>query len=175
MNWLIVGLPLAAFYIIWFAYLIFKRNYDKQMLFFALAHLPYLFLNVVAPFRGILDADYAGYNIGLLSIPQGILVPLVVGPIVVLSFIIATKALQRKMEKWWKTALLLNLALLITIALPVLVEIIVNSGEYRIELGEYLQVSGPFVALFIFMILPGPTLYATWIALKNTEILSPKN
>lgn len=175
MNWLIVGLPLAGFYIIWFGYLIVKRNYTKQMLFFALAHLPYLFLNVVAPFRGILDPEYAGYNIGLLSIPQGILVPLVVGTIVVLSFIIATKSLKGKMVKWWSIAFVFNLALFITIALPVLKEIILNSGEYRIQLGEYLEVSGPFVALFIFMILPGPTLYATWTALKNSKMLPSIN
>jgi hypothetical protein len=175
MNWLFVGLPLAGFYIVWFGYLIYKRNYTRQLLLFALAHLPYLFLNVVAPFRGIFDSEYAGYNIGLLSVPQGILVPLVVGTIVVLSFIITTKSLKGKMEKWWTVALIFDLSLLITIAFPVLVDILSNISEFRLELGEYLQVSGWFVALIIFVLLPGPTLYATWVSMKNTKILSGKN
>ena len=67
MNWLYIGLPLLLIYFGWFGYLLFKRKYHRSSLIFGLAHIPYLLINLVAPFRGILDQDYAGYSIGPVS------------------------------------------------------------------------------------------------------------
>ena len=146
MNWLYIGLPLAGFYVIWITILLLKKNYTKELMFFALAHLPYLFLNVVAPFRGIFDADYAGYNFGWLSIPQGIFVTIVAGGMAIGSFIVVTKALTNNMNGWWKFAFGLDAFLAISIALPVFLDAVMNYDSFRLELGEYLQISGVFVA-----------------------------
>lgn len=167
MNWLLIGLPLATFYLVWFGYLIYQHKPKKYLVFFALAHMPYLFINLVAPFRGILDPDYAGYSFGLISLPQGIWVPIVVGSIVIMSFIICTKALQDRMGRWWRVAFVFDLGLLVAIAGPVLIDVLSNIQDFRLELGEYFQVSGWFVALIIAIILPGPIFYATWAAFKN--------
>ena len=172
MNWLIIGLPLAVFYLTWFGYLIYKNKPQKSLVVFALAHSPYLILNLVAPFRGIMDANYAGYSMGLIQLPPGIWVTIVVGAIVVMSFLVMTKALQNKMAKWWIVTVIFDLLILIAIAGPVLLDTLTNMEDYRLELGEYLQLSGWVVALFIISIIPGPMLYATWKSLENSLLLA---
>lgn len=171
MNWLFVGIPLAGLYLLWFAYLLIRRRYDSALLLYALAHLHYLFVNVVAPFRGAIDPGYAGYNFGWLHIPAGPLVPLIVGSIVILSLITASRALLNRMQGWWKLAFGLDLFLSVMIALPVLLDVLGNMSDYRLELGEYLQISGVFVALLILLLFTGPTLYACYYAARKA--LSP--
>lgn len=168
MNWLLIGLPLAGFYLVWFGFLLYKRKYNKPLLYFALAQLPYLLLNVVAPFRGAFDAEYAGYTMGWIQLPKGMIVPLVVGAIVISCFLLATKALSNKMNmKWWGFAFVVNLLLSIFAAFPVFLDVITNLSDFRLELGEYLQISGVWVALVIFLILVLPTFYACFLSGKK--------
>lgn len=167
MNWLLVALPLLGFYLFWFGKLFFKRNYTRTLFWFALAHFPYMLVNMVAPFRGIFDPEYAGYTLGWVQLPKGIWVTLVVGAIVVGCFILATRALQNRMKGLWKFAFAFDVLLGIFIALPVLLDILGNLSDFRLELGEYLQISGVWVALLIFGILTLPTFYACYVAGKN--------
>ncbi len=164
MNWLYVGLPLMGIYLIWFAYLLLKRQYTRPLLFFALAHLPYLLVNVVAPFRGAIDPEYAGYSLGLIQLPAGPLVPLVVGGIVISSLFLASKALLNRMEGLWTFAFVFDLLLVITVAAPLLIGVLSNLSASRIELGEYLQISGFGVSLLILAIFTVPTIYACYLA-----------
>ncbi|WP_425392777.1 hypothetical protein [Ekhidna sp.] len=120
MNWLIVGFTLFFFYLIWFGRLIKHRNYSRLLLIVALAHFPYLITNLVAPFRGVLDPNYVGYEFGLLRIPAGIGVALIVGAIVISSFLIATRALKSQMENFWLFTFLFDLFLLISMAGPLI-------------------------------------------------------
>ena len=175
MNWLIIGLPLAAVYAIWFGYLIYNRAYSKELLFYSLAFLPYCFANVVAPFRGFFDADYAGYNIGWIHIPQGILVTLVAGSIAIFSLILASRGLQNRMKNLWVSSFVFTLFLSIFIALPVLIDIISDLSGFRLELGEYLQISGVWTALLVFVLFTGPTFYACILSGKKSLTSKRKN
>lgn len=173
MNWLLVALPLAVFYLIWFGYLLFKRNYTNALLFFALAHIPYLLINLVAPFRGIFDPNYVGYSFGWIQLPKGIFVLLVVGGIVISCFVLASKALSNKMNKsLWVYAFLFDLVLCVFAAFPVLLDVMSNISEFTVELGEYLKVSGIWVALLVFLVLVWPVGYACYLSGKN--LFAPK-
>ena len=160
MNWLVVASVLILIYILWFGYLISRKRYTRSLLFLALAQLPYLLINLVAPFRGAFDSSYAGYSMGWIVLPKGFVVTLVIGFIVIACLFIASRALQGRMNGIWIFSFLLNLALLILIAIPVLVEIIVDISQFTVELGEYLKISGIWVALLIFIVFVIPTLYA---------------
>lgn len=167
MNWLIIGIPLALFYVGWYIYLILKKQYNRDLLIIALAHAPYLLLNVVAPFRGPIDPAYNGYHAGLIHVPPGIFVTMVAGGMAIASFIIATKCLLNKMDRYWIFAVMLDLLLSVFIALPMLYDILTDLNGFRLELGEYLQVQGIFVALIFFLLLVFPTLYSLFYAVKQ--------
>lgn len=165
MNWLLIGLPLGACYLIWFGYLLVKKHYSKPLAFFGLAQLPYLFINLVAPFRGLFDADYAGYSIGWITLSQGIWVTVVVGAIVVSCFLLATKALSNGMTRpWWFLGFIVDGLLAGFIAIPILLDVATHLSDFTVELGEYLKVSGVWVALLIGSIFIVPTLWAFYYA-----------
>ena len=174
MNWLWVAYPIAFFYVIWFGRLLYKKDYTKPLLFFALAHFPYLLINLVAPIRGVLDPNYAGFSFGWIVLSPGILVTIIVGSIVIGCFIIATKALQNNMKGFWVFALIFDSILTIMIALPVLINVLTDLQGNRIELGEYLQLSGLIVAAILFVLFSGPTFYANYLAAKEfrSEMIS---
>ncbi len=167
MNWLIIGIPLIVFYLGWLIYLLLKKQYNRNLLIVGLGHMPYLLLNVVAPFRGPVDPAYNGYHVGLIHVPPGIFVTLVAGGMAVGSFIILTKVLLNKMYRYWVFVVMFDLLLSVFIAIPLLVEIVLDLEGFRLELGEYLQIQGFFVALLFFLFLVGPTLYALYFAAKQ--------
>ena len=164
MNWLIVAFPLMGIYVLWFGYQLYKRKYDRALLLFGLAHIPYLLVNLVAPFRGVFDPEYAGYSMGLITLPKGIWVPLVVGTVVVVSFLLATRAFQNRMEKLWKIAFGFDLLLVILVAIPIVVDMLGNLDEFAIELGEYMRISGWVATGIIFLLFTLPTSYACYLS-----------
>lgn len=167
MTWLHFGYVLLGFYAIWFTILILKKQFTRALLLFGMAHIPYLLINLVAPFRGIMDPDYAGYSFGLLNLPQGPLVPLIVGSIVIACLVIVSKAWLGQMDKLWKFSFAIDLVLSIVIAVPVFIGILINPSEGRIQLGEFLTISGYVVALIILGLFSGPTLYACYYSWKK--------
>ncbi|MEQ9465965.1 MAG: hypothetical protein RLN88_01065 [Ekhidna sp.] len=169
MNWLYVGLPLAFLYLIWFGRLIHQKKYNRPLLIIAIAHFPYLLANLVAPFRGFFDSGYAGYQFGLIKIPAGIWVTIITGVIVVGSFLIATRSLKNQMDKLWVFTFLFDLALLIAMAGPMFLDILFDPTGSNIQLGEYLTISGIWVALITFFLFAGPTLYAVIASAKRVR------
>ncbi|SNT19074.1 hypothetical protein SAMN05421640_2757 [Ekhidna lutea] len=167
MNWLFIGLALAFCHLIWFGWLISQKNYNRQLLIVAIAHFPYLLANLVAPFRGFFDSEYAGYQFGLIKIPAGIWVTIITGFIVVGSFLIASKALKNQMERLWIFTFLFDLGLLITMAGPMFFGILFNPTASNIQLGEYMTISGIWVALITFFLFAGPTLYSITTSAKK--------
>lgn len=166
MNWLHFAYVLFGLYVIWFGYVLTKKQFNRALLLFGIAHVPYLLINLVAPFRGIMDPDYAGYSFGLWNLPQGPLVPLVVGTIVISCILIITKSWLNQMEKMWKLTFAVDLLLTITIAAPILIGILIDPDGARIQLGEFLTLSGYVVALIILLVFSGPTFYACYFSAK---------
>jgi len=170
MNWLYVALPLALAYVIWFTFIILKKKYYTNLLVVGLAHIPYLLVNLVAPFRGLFDPNYAGYTFGLIELPKGPWVTIVVGFIVISSLLIASRAILNEMRNLWLFAFVFDLMLCITMAIPVLFVIVIDPSQANIQLGEYLTISGVVVCLLIFVLFSGPTLYATYF--EGRQVLS---
>ena len=167
MNWLFIGLPLAGLYLAGLVYLLLKKKYNRPLLFFALAHLPYLFVNLVAPFRGLFDPNYAGYAFGWLQLPKGIWVTVVVGAMVLGCLVLISRALLDNMKGLWTFAFVFDGLLSILIALPIFLDVAGNLADFRVELGEYLQISGVWVALLVLGIFTVPTFYACYWAGKK--------
>ncbi len=137
------------------------------MALFAWAHLPYLLVNLVAPFRGILDPDYAGYSLGLIQLPKGIAVTLIVGFLVLICLFLMSRALMDRMNGLWTLAFLLDLLLVILVAAPLLIDILGNMDAFRVELGEDMQFSGFLVALLVFVVFTLPTGWACYTAARK--------
>ncbi|MEQ8364795.1 MAG: hypothetical protein RH948_18115 [Cyclobacteriaceae bacterium] len=166
MNWLSIGLPLAAIYVIWFVFILFKKKFDKPLLIVGLSHIPYLLVNLVAPFRGLFDKAYAGYNFGWLKL-EGLSVTIVIGFIVIGCLIIASKAILNQMEKLWEFTFVFDLGLSILMAFPVLMDVLIDPKGSTIQLGQYLTISGFVVATILFVLFSGPTFISTWISWKK--------
>ena len=71
------------------------------------------------------------------------------------------------MTGWWKFALVFDLAIFIIIAFPVFLDVVTDISAFRIELGEYLQISGIWVAMLVLALFTVPTGYACYIAGKK--------
>lgn len=168
MNWLHFGFILFGIYVVWFGYVLLKKQFHRALLLYGLAHVPYLLVNLVAPFRGTMDPEYLGYSFGLLQLPQGPLVPIVVGSIVVACFMIITLAFLNRLEGRWPYAFGVDLALTVLFAIPIVLGILSNPGEANLQLGEFLTLSGYVVALIVFVLFSGPTLWACYHSGKMT-------
>ena len=167
MNWLIIGIPLLIFYLIWTGYLMSKRKFNKSLLVIAFAHLPYLLINVVAPFRGALDPEYAGYVFGWIQVPPGPGVTAVVGTIVLCSFIILTKSLKNELEKMWSFTLVFDLTLFIMAVFPNLLDIFKEPTSMNIMLGEYLTIPSVVTIPIILLLFAFPMVYSIYYSARN--------
>jgi hypothetical protein len=167
MNWLIIGVPLIAFILVWSGYWISKKQYNKSLLLIAFAHLPYYLMNVVAPFRGPTDPDYGHYVSGLILIPQGPTVTLVSGTILISCFFIITRALQNRMEKMWLFTFVFDAVLAAFITLPEFFDLFKDIDGSKIQLGEYLTIPGYATALIIIILFTFPTCYSIYYSGKK--------
>ena len=68
-----------------FLFYAIRRRWTRLGLLIGIANMVLVSLNVVAPFRGLLDPRYVGYNFFLISIPPGFGVTLVAGSMLLLS------------------------------------------------------------------------------------------
>lgn len=151
-NWLFVGLPVFIVYLSIFIYFVKKRQWTRAGLGVGLANMLIVVLNLVAPFRGVLDPAYLGYNVGLLHIPPGFGVTIVAGSIVALALASACIAVQNLRGRPMLLVAIVDTALLLLIGLPVMVTGFLNVSDYKIELGEYLFIPG-IVAVLISVVL----------------------
>jgi len=159
MNWLLIGVVHLAIIAAILVYGATRAKFNRSMLLIALAHVPFIILNLVAPIRGFLDPGYAGYRFGILEIPPGFGVTLVAGTVIWGSVFIAYSALSGKLRQNIWFAIILDFLILGLISIPVLAEGIMNPADFRLELGEYFQVSGWIVLVILSAILMLPLVY----------------
>lgn len=160
MNWLFIGIVHLLIITAILIYGATRGKLNRSMFFIALAHMPFIILNLAAPIRGLLDPAYAGYKFGILEIPPGFGVTLVAGTVIWGSVYVAYVALAGKLRSNIWFAMFLDMLILGLISIPVLVEGISNPAEFRLELGEYFQVSGWIVTIILSAILVLPMLYS---------------
>jgi hypothetical protein len=169
-NWLYVGAISAAVYLTIFGFYAYKRRWTLAAMGVALTNLFFVMLNIVAPIRGALDPNYAGYNIGVLHVPAGIAVTLVSGTIVVIALISANLALLNRSGRDMLFIAGVDLVLLLTLALPELIEGVTRPENYRIELGEYLQLPGLVAVLMVGLLVFLPLMASISWALKRSQL-----
>ncbi len=169
-NWLYVGIAAAAVYVAVAARFAAKKQWTWSSMGVALANFIFVLLNLVAPFRGVLDAGYRGYNVGLFHIGPGIMVTLVSGTIVASALASACFALINR--PGWRMAFIaiVDSVLLLTISLPEVLGGLQAPDEYKIELGEYLQVPGLVSVLIVGSLFLLPiALSIVWSARRLTS------
>jgi len=155
-NWLYVGLSAFVVYLAIFGYFLSKKKWTRAGIGVALANLLMVMLNLVAPFRGVLDPHYAGYNIGLIHIEPGAWVTVVSGLIVVCALASACIAVLNLRGRAMVFVAVVDSMLLLLIGLPILIEGLANSADFRIELGEYLFIPGIVAVLVSAMLFTVP-------------------
>lgn len=148
-NWLYVGIAAGSVYLavaIWFAT---KRRWTWAAMGVASANFVFVLLNLVAPFRGVLDPEYRGFNVGVFHVPPGLTVTLVSGAIVAASLASSCFALLNR--PGWRMVFIavVDSVLLITIGLVEVLDGLRAPDAYKIELGEYLQIPGVVAVLII--------------------------
>lgn len=146
-NWLHVALAAGLVYASVFAYFAAKRQWTWPAMGVALANFLYVLLNLAAPFRGLFDSGYAGYNVGLLHIAPGAWVTVISGGIVAAALAAACLALLDRPGRGMAFIALTDTLLLLLVGLPELSSGLIAHEAYRIELGEYLQIPGLLAVL----------------------------
>lgn len=141
-NWLHVGLGAGAIYLALFVWFAIKRQWTWAAMGVALTNFFYVLLNLAAPFRGVLDPAYRGYNIGLYSVDPGPMVTLVSGTILAAALASACFALLNRPGWRMMFIAVVDSLLLLTIGLVEVIDGLGSPGDYKIELGEYLQIPG---------------------------------
>lgn len=141
-NWVYVGLTAAAVYATVLGVFMARRQWTAAALGVALANFLYVLLHLVAPFRGVLDPHYVGYRAGVFDVAPGIMVTLVTGTLVAAALAAGCIALLNRPGRPMAFVAGVDSLLLLTIGLPELLDGLRAPGQYRIELGEYLQIPG---------------------------------
>lgn len=159
-NWLHIALAAGLIYTGVFVYFAAKWRWTWAAMGVALANFMYVLLNLAAPFRGLLDSGYAGYKVGLVQIAPGPLVTVVTGGIVIAALAAACIALLNRPGRGMAFVALFDSLLLLIIGLPVMMDGIMAPDEFRIELGEYLQIPGLVAVLLGGALLCLPLLFS---------------
>lgn len=141
-NWLYVGFAAALVYLGILAWCATKRRWTWAAMGVAATNFFFVLLNLVAPFRGVLDPEYRGYSVGLFQVAPGPMVTLVAGTIVAASLACACFALLNRPGWRMSFIAIVDFALLTTIGLVEVIGGLRAPEAYRIELGEYLQIPG---------------------------------
>jgi len=156
MNWLYVGLAAFAVYGGIFGYCVAQRRWTKAGLGVGLTNLLMVMLNLAAPFRGALDPDYLGYNVGLIHVQQGLWVTAVSGSIVVATLASACIAVLDLRGRAMGFVAAVDSALVLLIGLPISWEGLADPSDYSIQLGEYLVIPGMIAVLISAAIITVP-------------------
>ena len=165
MNWLHVSLGALAVYLGVLVYFYRTGSPTRAGIGVALANFLFVLLNLAAPFRGVIDSGYAGYRVGLFDVDPGFMVTLVSGGIVVAALAAACLALRNVRGPGALFVLVVDAALLVLIGLPETISALSNPGDYRIELGEYLQIPGLVAAVIVVALFTVPLLLSVrWAA-----------
>lgn len=168
-NWLYLGYAVWA--ITWgiFVYYLFRRRWTAMALLIGVANMVLVSLNAVAPFRGVLDPNYAGYNFMLISIDPGIGVTLVAGSMIVLSMLCAVIAVDMRRGQAMWLVVGWNGLIALLMGLPLLYQLVTDPSSFAIHLGEYITIPWYFAFPLLLGLMVVPFALAVPWALKRTR------
>jgi len=167
-NWLWVGAASFAVCGSIFGYYVSRRQWNAAALLVGIANMLVAGLHTVAPFRGVFDPNYNGYNMGLIHVGAGIMVTLVTGTILTMTVWSACLAVQNKAGKQMRWVVLTDGFLVLNFVLSAVYSTITNpGGSSRIKLGEYLTIPGLLADLILVLILIVPLALSTLWAFRR--------
>jgi len=123
-----------------FLFFAIRRRWSWLGLVIGIANMVLVSINVVAPFRGLLDPRYVGYNFLLISIPPGFGVTLVAGSMFLLSLYCAVVAVDNRKGRPMLLLAGWNGFIALLVGLPLLYELFTDHSSLAIELGEYVTI-----------------------------------
>jgi hypothetical protein len=167
MDWAVIGFTVMGTSLLAFATALLKRQWTIWALLAGLANLPMAFIHAVAPFRGWLDPDYAGYSMGIIRADPGIEVASFTGLLLVSGVVSAIICALNKPGRRNDFVIGSNLLVLL-LTVPTLIDTLLRTPDsFRIEFGEYLQFAGFSAFLFEFALLSVPLTYSALWAWKK--------
>jgi hypothetical protein len=172
MNWQYLTAAAGLIYIAVLAVFIAKRQWTWSAMGVAIGNFLYVLLHLAAPFRGVIDPNYVGYSAGLLTVAAGPMVTIVTGGIVIAALASACIALLNRPGPRMAFITITDTLLLSLIALPSLLGGLKTPDEFRIELGEYLQIPGAAAVLIVGSLFVVPMVAGiTWSARRVRPVL----
>ncbi len=169
-NWLKLG------YFMWaatwgiFSYYAFRKRWTWLGLLIGIANMVLVSLNVVAPFRGVLDPRYAGYNFFLISIPPGFGVTLVAGSMLLLSLYCAIVAVDDRKGRPMLLLAAWNGVMALLVGFPLMYELFTDHASFDIRLGEYVTIPWFFAFPIMLGLMVVPFALSVPWALKNSRV-----
>lgn len=148
-NWLYVGFAACLVYLGVAAVFAAKWRWTWAAMGVAVANFLFVLLDLAAPFRGLLDPEYRGYNAGWLHIAPGPMVTLVSGSIVAAALASACIAMLNRPGRSMAFIACVDTMLLVIFGLPEFFGGLMAPDKFKIELGEYLQIPGLVAVLII--------------------------
>ncbi len=153
-----------------FGYYVSRRQWNAAALLVGIANMLVACLHTVAPFRGVLDPNYNGYNMGLIHVGAGIMVTLVTGTILMMTVWSACLAVQNKPGKQMRWVALTDGFLVLNFVLSAVYNTVTNpGGSSRIKLGEYLTIPGLLADLIFVLVLIVPLALSTLWAFRRVK------
>ena len=142
-DWSLVGLVVMGATALGFAACAWRRQWSLAALVVGLIHLPVAFVNAAAPFRGALDPDYVGYSLGLVTAAPGIEVAIFASAALLGAIACACIAVLNRPGARNYVIVAYDATLLLLLA-PKMLSGVASRGldSFRVEFGEYLQLSG---------------------------------
>jgi hypothetical protein len=169
MDWAVIGFSVMGVSLVAFGLAVLKRQWTIWALLAGFANLPMAFIHAVAPFRGWLDPDYAGYSMGIIRADPGIEVTSFTGILLVGGVVSAVICVLNKPGRRNDFVIGSNLFVLL-LTVPTLIDTLLRTPDsFRIEFGEYLQFAGFSAFLFEFALLTVPLGYSALWAWKKAK------
>jgi hypothetical protein len=154
MNWLLFAFALGGLYLIVFGILLHRRGWSAAAFLAGIFHLMFATINSAAPFRALLDGMYMGWGLGLLRFNgRSAVVPSAI--VLVWALMSVWVCGWRPQGRWPRVMLWGDVFWAVNfLALMGMMFASGQLGSAKFQLGEYFEISGPWVALVLFLLLP---------------------
>jgi hypothetical protein len=162
--WFQLALVLNVVCWAFFFYLLAQRRWNWAALAVSLFHMFYGGLVSVAPFRSLLDPNYASLSLGLLRF-EGQAAALPAALILGWAMAAAWLAVARTRGRWMGLIAAGDSFLALSIAGSLLLS---DSNSWKFQLGEHLAISGVAGLLVLLGLLTGPLVACAIWAMKQT-------
>ena len=166
MNWAIFALSISAVLILAWIWLLIKKQWSWAGLYASLGCLVAACFNSAAPFRGLIDPDYVGFQFGLAGSQPGIGVTIIAGAIFLANAASAMLAASRTNGSVLGIVAATCAAMFVLIGVPTLRQLVQDPAANSIQFGEYLTIPGLAASLILVFLLALPFAVGTFWAAK---------